>query len=208
MNYRFHIILSFIFILFASEAIFSQVTVSKSEVDYSIKIEKDSILRILTFWKDKDSTIYTSVKYSVSDFNNTLSEKNLEDEINAINQLWEIAKDSITFNLQSFNIGYPMYYSDILKNQANAFINSEKWKNHTIQYGKTLDVNLIRNIMLEQNVYEPLNEFLNNMGYRINGFDTEKHGFVQERDLQKTGLTGSEIVPMPFIVWVKLNALP
>lgn len=205
MNYKFKIVLSIILIVFVSETIFCQVTVSKSEVDYSLKIEKDSILRILTFWKDKDSEIYTSVKYSVSDFNVISSQKILENEIKTINLLWDIASDSINFNLQSFNIGNPLLYSDILKNHIQAFIDSENWQNHVKLNGKTLNYEIIKMIMEESNVYKPLNEFLNTKNYYISGFETEKHGFVTKENLQKAGYQGTEIIPMPFIIWAILE---
>ena len=201
MNNKFKIVLSIFLIVLASETLFCQVTISKSEVDYSLKIEKDSILRILTFWKEKDSELYTSVKYSVSDFNVISSEKILENEIKSINQLWDIASDSIIFNLQSFNIVYPLLYSDILKNHIQAFIDSENWQNHVKLNGKTLNYEIIKMIMEESNVYKPLNVFLNTKNYYISGFETEKHGFVTKENLQKAGYQGTEIIPMPFIIW-------
>lgn len=183
----------------------SQVKISKSNVDYSLKVEQDSIYRILTFWKDKDSSIYTSVKYSVSDFNKSSTPKKLSKEINTINQLWDIAYDTITFKLQSFNIGYPLLYSDVLKSHIQAFLDSEEWQNHVKQNGKKLDYEIIKRVMLEANIYMPLDDFLNSKGYSISGFETEKHGFVTKENLQKAGYSGSEIIPMPFIVWIILT---
>ncbi|MCK5169114.1 MAG: hypothetical protein KAQ75_04470 [Bacteroidales bacterium] len=198
------ILLSFLFLF---QSVYCQITISKSKVDYSLKIEKDSTTRILTFWKDKDSTIYTSVKYSVIDFKKKSTEINLTDEISTINQLWNIAKDSITFNLQSFNIGYPLLYSDILKNNIQAFIDSKDWQNHIKQNGEKLDYNIIKKVMLDADVYQPLNDFLKTKGFYISGFETEKHGFVTKENLQKVSFTGAEIIPMPFIVWGVLSKL-
>jgi len=186
----------------------AQIKIEKSIVDYSLKIEQDSIHRTLTFWKNKDSTIYTSVKYSITDFNNVLFEKKLFDETSTINQLWDIAKDSINYNLQSFNISYPLYYSDILKNHIKAFNDSKEWQNHIEQNGKKLDYTIIKKVMFENNVYKPLNDFLKTKGYEISGFETEKHGFVTNENLQKAGYSGNKIIPMPFIVWVTLSKTP
>ncbi len=183
----------------------AQIKIEKSVIDYTLKIEKDSIYQILTFWKHKDSTIYSSVKYSITDFNKITTERNLADEISTINQLWDIAKDSITFDLQSFNIGYPLLYSDILKNHIQAFIESENWQNHVKLNGKKLDYNIIKKVMLDANVYQALNDFLKTKGFYISGFETEKHGFVTKEKLLKAGFSGNEIIPMPFIVWVTLN---
>ena len=198
------VILILVYFSLLSMDAFSQVEISKSSVDFSLKIEQDSIYRILTFWKDLDSTIYTSVKYSVSDFNKTATTKNLANEINTINQLWETAEDSICFNLQSFNIGYPLLYSDILKNHIQAFINSEEWQKHLELNGKILNYKIIKKVMMEANTYKLLDDFLKTKGLYISGFETEKHGFVTKEILQKAGYSGNEIIPMPFIVWVKL----
>ena len=198
-------IILFVLILCLNFESHSQVYISKTNVDYSLRIEKDNVYRILTFWKHKDSTIYTSVKYSITDFNIITTERNLADEISAIDQLWDIAKDSIEYNLQSFNIGYPLLYSDILANQIQAFVDSEDWQNHVKLNGKKLDYSIIKKVMHDADVYQPLNDFLKTKGFYISGFETEKHGFVTNENLQKAGFTGSEIVPIPFIVWVTLN---
>ena len=185
--------------------VYSQISISNSDVDYTLTHENDNIKRILTFWKDKDSTIYTSVKYSISDFNAISTNKNLSEEIIYINQLWNIARDSINFELQSFNIAYPLLYSDVLRNHIQAFLSSNEWQDHIKLNGKKLDYELIKKIMLDYNTYKPLNEFLNSKGYHISGFSTEKHGYVTKKNLQKAGFSENEIVPMPFIVWVILD---
>lgn len=191
--------------IFTFQALNAQVTVSESQVDYSVKLEENNIIRILTFWNDKDSTIYHSIKYSSSDFNQAQSEKKLADEIRYLNQLWKIAEDSIQYSLQSLNIGYPLLYSDILKNHINAFLNSKEWQHHIEQNGKKLDYKIIKKVMVKNNVYQPLNAFLEAKGYTITGFSTEKHGFVTKENLQKAGFSGNEIIPMPYIVWIQLD---
>ena len=200
---KFKTLLLFLFCI----SVFSnaQITTSKTSVDFTLRYEKDSIYHILTFWKDKDSTIYTSVKYSVSDFRSESYGKNLSEEITYIQQLWEIAEDSIKYNLQSFNIGYPLLYSDILTNHIHAFKNSEEWQNHVKKNGKKLEYALQKKIMLETDVYRPLAHFLKTKGYTITGIETEKHGFVTKENLQKSGFSGNEIIPMPFIVWLVLD---
>ena len=195
--------LCFILLTFA-HTLNAQVKITKSDVDYSLIIAHDQVIRTLTFWKDKDSSIYHSVKYDVSDFQETNSKKNLEDEIQYIKKLWEIAEDSICFSLKSFNIGYPLLYADILKNHINAFLASEDWQNYSRKNGKKLEYKLQKQIMLENNVYKPLQDFLKTKNYSITGFETEKHGFVTKENLQKAGFSGEEIIPMPFIVWLKL----
>ncbi len=183
----------------------AQITISRTSVDFSVTYNEDSTYRILTFWKDQDSSIFTSVKYSITDFNKNPEVKILSDEIATINQLWNIAKDSIEFKLESFNISYPLFYSDILNNHIKAFNESPIWQNHIKQHGKKLDYGIIKNVMLEYNVYKPLNDFFKEKVYIITGFETEKHGFVTKENLQKEGYKGDEIIPMPYIVWITIQ---
>ena len=130
MKYELKITLFFLLTLFLTKNVLSQVSVTKSNVDFTLTLKQDSVYRILTFWKEKDSEIYTSVKYTVSDFSKLAAEKNLSDEIETINQLWIFSLDSIETDLQSFNIGYPLLYSDILNNQIQAFLYSDEWQKH------------------------------------------------------------------------------
>ncbi len=183
----------------------AQVTISKTDVDYSLKLEQDSIFRILTFYKDADSSLYHAVNYSISDFNSADNEFNLNHEVEFIQQLWNIAEDSILLKLRSANIGYPQIYSDVLASHIQAFLDSEQWQMHIKQNGKKLDYEIIKTVMLEEDVYKPFNDFLKLKGYHISGFSTEKHGFVTKENLQKAGFAGNEIVPMPFMVWLILS---
>lgn len=183
----------------------AQVTISKTNVDYSIKLEQDSIVRILTFYKSADSTVYHAVHYSISDFSHASKEFILKNEIEFIQQLWKIAEDSISLELRSANIGYPLEYSDVLYNHIQAFLNSEQWQKHIKQNGKKLDYEIIKTVMLKQDVYKTFHDFLKTKGYQISGFSTEKHGFVTKENLQKAGFAGNEIIPIPFMVWITLS---
>lgn len=205
MGSKLKVLLSLFVILFIANSIFGQVMISKTQVDYSLKIEQDSIYRILTFWKHKDSTIYTSIKYSISDFNENSNPKNLADEIVYIEQLWNIAQDSISMNLKSIIIGYPQVYKDILQNHIEAFKQSKEWQSHVNENGKTLNIELIKKIMFESDMYKPLNDLLRTKGYQVSGFETEKHGFITKENQLKAGYSGQEIIPMPFMVWITIT---
>ncbi|PLX11792.1 MAG: hypothetical protein C0597_14545 [Marinilabiliales bacterium] len=202
MKYK---VILFILSSILSVSVKSQIQISKTNADYSLSIKQDSVYRILSFWKDNDSTIYSSVKYTISDFTQNQDEKYLEDEIIVIQKLWDIADDSIQYNLESFNIAYPIQFTDVLKNHISAFLKSKDWQNHVNKNGKKLDYDIIKKVMLENDIYMPLNEFLKTKGYQVIGFSTEKHGFVTEENLQRAGFNANEIIPMPFIVWVKLE---
>jgi hypothetical protein len=183
----------------------AQVYIEKTAVDFTLKIEQDSTYRILRFWKHIDSTIYSSVNYSIADFNTATTERYLKDEINIIEHLWNIAEDSILINVNSFNIGYPLIYRDVYKKHIQAFKNSSDWQNHVNQNGKKLNYKIIKKVMLESDVYKPLNDFLKTKTYYISGFETETHGFVTKENLQKAGFSDSEYIPMPYMVWIILK---
>jgi hypothetical protein len=200
---RYVCVISFLCISFFS---FSQVSIQKTESDYTIKIETDSIIRHLTFWRDKETGIYTGCKYSCTKFKVLSKSLLLSDEIENIKALWNIASDSININLNRVFIGYPEEYSDIFLNQINAFYQSEKWQNHIKKNGKTLDYKIIHEVMLDSNVYKPLTDLLFDRGYRISGFSTEKHGFATKESLIKYGFSGNEIIPLPFMVWISLES--
>jgi len=205
MNYKLRILFSFLCILLSSQSLFSQISIEKTNVDYSITLEKDSVYRILSFGKQFDSGIYTTVRYSISDFNHKPKDKALKDEIKTIKKLWELTEDSIQYDLQSLSIGYPLQYSDVLKNHIQAFINSEAWQNHVKKNGKKLNYEIIKQVILDYDVYKPLHDFLKTKSYEFSGFSTEKHGFVTKENLQKAGFQSNEIIPMPFIVYIVLR---
>ena len=192
-------IISFVCVSFLS---FSQVSIQKTESDYTLKIETDSIIRHLTFWKDKETGIYTGCKYSYTKFKTLSKPMLLSEEVKTIETLWNIASDSITIQLNRVFIGFPEEYSDIFLNQINAFNQSDKWQNHIKKNGKTLDNKIMHEVMLEHNVYKPLSDFLFNKGYKTIYFSTEKHGFATRESLEKYGFTGNEIIPLPFMVWI------
>ncbi|OFX83373.1 MAG: hypothetical protein A2W99_11805 [Bacteroidetes bacterium GWF2_33_16] len=196
------LIVVFLFIRFFT---FSQVLTQITETDYTLRIDSDSLIRQLTLWKEKDSSFYYGFKYSCTKFKPLTNALDLSEEIIIIERLLKSASDSIVLNLNTIFIGYPIEYEDIFENHINAFQNSVEWQNHVRNTGKTLDYKLIRKIMLDSNVYKPLNDFLETMGYYIIGFETEKHGFATKENLKKAGLSGQEIIPMPFMVWVKLR---
>lgn len=193
--------------IFCSLLSFPQVSVQKTESDYTLRMDSDSIIRHLVFWKDKDSSYYKGCKYSCTKFMISKTELELKDEIKYLDELWKIAADSININISAFFIGYPQEYSDIFLNQIEAFQKSEKWQQHLIEKGKTLDYKLIHDIMMEYNVYGPLNDFLKTHNYQIAGFSTEKHGFATKESLKKAGFTGKEIIPLPFMVWINLECI-
>ena len=194
------------FLLYYSPS-FSQIISQKTANEFTLKMETDSIIRHLTFWKEQDSVIYTGCKYSYTKLKVLVNPIDLGDEVLNIEILWALASDSIKIQLNRVFIGYPEEYSDIFTNHVLAFIASANWQNHVKDKGKTLDYDLIHQVMIDYNVYKPLHDFLLTKAYRISGFLTEKHGFATIENLKKAGFTGQEIIPLPFMVWINLESI-
>lgn len=174
----------------------SSVIVKRSDVDYALILESDSMTRSLTFYKHKDSSVYHHLKYQFS------SEKTikLKDELYFINELWLIADDSIEADLSSIMIGYPLQYEDVLKNQILAFRDSLEWKEGVFQ-----NYQLMRDLMKKKTVYYPLDSLLEKRGLMIQGFSTEKHGYVPNLVLKNSGFDETLKIPVPFMVWINIE---
>ena len=173
------------------------LTTDRSYGDFSVRIDLPDGYRILTF-SDGDTTgYYRFMKYYTSG-DSALS---LSSEIEIIEQLYQIAKDSIKTNLNTVSVGYPLLFDDILKNQINAFINLLKIETTDMDYRQ------MRELMFKNDVYEPLNTWLKSKGYEITGLSTEKHGYGPQEELIRLGFTGRETIPVPFMVWLDVDRI-
>lgn len=138
-------------------------------------------------------------------FANTRQSQPLSSEIQYIRSLWDSARQAIDIRLTSVSVGYPLQYTDVLKNHVTAFKRSPEWQAHVKNKGKTLDYPLIKSTMLAGHVYQPLEDLLKEYGYEITGFSTEKHGFVTKDQLLDMGEAADEVIPVPFMVWIKVE---
>ena len=178
----------------------AQVEVDTSYRSYSIKLTSGDDYRVLTFSQD-DSSGYVHMNY----FANTSHAQPLSSEIPYLCTLWDSARQAIDIRLTSVNVGYPLQYADVLKNHVTAFKRSPEWQAHVKNKGKTLDYPLIKSTMLAGHVYCPLEDLLKEFCYEITGFSTEKHGFLTKEELIELGEAADEVIPVPFMVWIKVE---
>jgi len=174
--------------MFAARA--QVILCDSSAVDFSLKLEERGVTRILTFWKEKDSSVYTAMKYYCS--KRTL----LSQELPLIGYMWDRANETHVIQLHSVDVGYPLSYDDVLYRHIIAFLTKRK------KQTRNESVKRIRQIMLDAHVYASLDTLLASHGYHMKSIATEKHGYVTKENLQRLGFTGKERIPMPFMVWL------
>ncbi len=181
----------------------AQITVDTSYQSVTLMLKIDSGYRSLTFRRAADSDTAIYLNY----FKNVAGGKlpNLREEVGYIRLLWDSAVQIIPIRLTSANIGYPLQYEDVLNSQIKAFKESEAWQAHVSKNGKTLDYSLLRSVMLEAHVYGPFEDFLKARGYAVVGLPTEKHGFIPKEKLKTLGEKETEIIPIPYMVWLSLK---
>ncbi len=193
------LVLSFLFPL----ALHSQIHFTRTEVDFTATIVESDVRRMLRFSRPVDSVKYRYMKYSW--YAPSMMRVDLAREIAAIRRLWDSVKDSIPIELSSVDVGHPRLYTDISTNHVRAFLASAEWQKHVRRRGRTHEYHLTDRVMMAGNVYAPLDNLLGEFGYRIVGYSTEKHGLMSAEELKELGFTGTEIVPMPLIVWIRVE---
>ncbi|TRX49324.1 hypothetical protein FNH22_27240 [Fulvivirga sp. M361] len=175
------------------------VIVNRSARDFRLKFKRDSF-RLLTLTRSQDSNTYQFMKYTFpSD-----SMVRLADEMTFIHNLWNVAEDSIDIHLTSLSAGYPLRYTDILKNQIEAFSESKEWQKFVSENEREPDYAMISQIMQEQHVYAPLESLLTDKGYALVGISIEKVGRVMPEQLKALGYQGDEKIPVPYMVWLSV----
>ncbi|NOR45107.1 MAG: hypothetical protein GQ534_05915 [Candidatus Delongbacteria bacterium] len=202
-----------IIILVTSVLILTAQEFSRGQVDFTIRDEYKKSLR---FSKELQSQIFTEFNYQDLNYG---SEKvrELKEEIKVIEFLWNVAKDSITIDLDYIHIGYPLLYKDILEKQIEVFNSSPEWQKHLVDREKkktpswSQDHDLIRKIMLEGKVYNALDDLLIKFGYKIKSISVEKIGYASQKDIDKHGLKYDKKVykdvPVPFMVWITVEKI-
>ncbi len=178
----------------------SSVIVKRSDVDYALILVSDSMTRSLTFYKHKDSTNYRHLNYQFYYKNNV----QIKEELYYLNELWSVAADSISLEISSIMVGYPLQYKDVLHNQILAFKDSPEWKEMQ-QEGVLQNYQLMRDIMKKEKVFYPLDSLLEKRGFMIQGFATEKHGYVPDVVLKNSGFDETLKIPVPFMVWINIE---
>jgi hypothetical protein len=183
-------------------AAFAEITVTQNETEYSLRLEKEDHYSVLSFRKSSEDSVYTYLKYSKS-----IKIEALALECSTIDSLWTLAEKKVMIELVSADIGYPLQYPDIMPGYIQAFLDSEEWMTHVSLKGKELNYELMHSVIYSSNVFQPLTDLLYLHGYYVTGVSTEKHGFVPKEDLIRYGFKGDEIIPMPFMLYWKLEKI-
>lgn len=166
------------------------VTIDESFGDFSLRLDLADRYYILSFSRYDSAYSYQSIRYTAS-FD---SIRYLQEEIETIDKLYNIARDSIIIDLKYAIVGHPLLYHDILKHHIEAVLSDSTPSNTDL-----------RQVMVNNDVYHPLNEWLKTKGFRITGISTEKHGRVPKEDLIRLGYSGTENIPVPFMVWLEIG---
>jgi hypothetical protein len=194
-------ILITIAVFFISMLSAANLEIMETEREYSIKYSTDTTsYKILRFSKGFEDSLFTYMNYSRS--NKT---DGFEREMTVLDSLFEIADGKIELSLRSASIGYPLEFDDVMPEYIRAFLNSEQWTQHIKVKGKELDYKLMRKVILDSGVFYKFKEVLRKYGYEIKELSTEKHGFILKKDLIGYGFSGSEIVPVPFMLYWQLE---
>ncbi|MBN2858248.1 MAG: hypothetical protein JXN63_07590 [Candidatus Delongbacteria bacterium] len=183
-------------------AAFAEITFTQNETEYSLRLEKNDHYSVLSFRKSPEDSVYTYLKYSKS-----IKPESIALECKTIDSLWTLAEKQAAIGLASADIGYPLQYPDIMHNYIQAFLDSEEWMTHVSLKGKELNYELMHKVIYESEVFSSLTDLFNRYGYNTTGISTEKHGFVPKEDLVKYGFKGDEIIPMPFMLYWKLEKI-
>ena len=185
-----------------------QQNVHSEKSDSTLRFKSIGGLNIINcgFTKQLDSTFSMGILI----WSNHQIENKKQDLARIVEQLdiyWNVANRDSAINLSevSVHIGYPIEYGDVLKRHLNGFNKSKKWLEYIAKNGEIPNYKLTDEIMLELDIYKPLNDFLKSKGFEMKEIVSEKIGFVQPELLEEYGLDNKSIIPMPHMVWIKIG---
>jgi len=181
------------------------VFTSKDSVSLTFRLKGDFDNMQCRFYKTSNSTPYS--EFSVGQYYQAENTKkhDLTSIMNYMAIFWMATKRDAPIHLQKVYVGDPYTYNDVTKRHIEAFKHSTKWTNYLKQRGSTIDYQLIADIMLESDVYKPLNDFLKLKGFEIVEINLEKVGLIPSKRLEDDGLNSNIIIPTPHMVWIKID---
>lgn len=157
------------------------------------------------FSKHPDSVNYTNL-FITSYYDGVNEQKHdLESLIESFHVYWYVAEKYTEIQLSTASVGYPSEYNDILKRHIAAFKNSAAWNDYVDKNGNIPNYELTKSIMLDADVYKPLNDFLKAKGYEIADLGLEKIGYIDPKSLENAGLDNNIIIPVPHMVWINIG---
>lgn len=156
----------------------------------------------LAFKKKTDSTRTSfmfhhsdSKEYSLLFIRNTNKDLTLSSSITDLHLFWNYAQLENGIKLKGISVPLVTRFSDITKRHIEAFIHSKAWQEYIKESPNTPNVELTTSIILEQDIYKPLHDFLKHKGYTITGLRLEKLEYMQASDLQNLGYYKDLIIP-------------
>lgn len=176
------------------------VDIERSDNELTLKLTEGDNYSVMSFRTTSEDSVFNYLKYSKNKKIISLSE-----ECGIMDGLWSQADSLISILLTTADIGYPLQFPDIMPDYIQAFIDSEEWMTHVSLKGKELNYELMHSVIYSSNVFQPLTDLLYLQGYYITGVSTEKHGFVPKEDLINYGYKGDEIIPVPFMLYWKVE---
>ena len=177
----------------------------KDSISISYRLKNDLSNIQCGFYKNSDSISYSGLSIRNYYQSKNLDKHDLATIMEYMDIYWMVVNRDSEINLQSVHIGYPLEYTDILMRHIDGFKNSTKWNEYVSQNGKKPNYKLTAEIMLELDVYKPLNDFLKTKGLEIVDMSLEKIGLVLPEILDKYGLDNKTIIPMPHMVWIEIG---
>lgn len=190
----------FILMLTGSVFLFAEITFIRSGGDFTVRNQHEGKYCLISFRKTAEDSVYNYLKYS-----SCSKSGSFQHEMNTIDSLWSLARDSIKIELSAADLGYPLEFKSRIKEYIEAFLDSEEWMGHVSVNGKTVNCEIMHKVIFENEIYPELTELFKKHGYTVTGISTEKHGFIIENELKKYGFTGDEIIPVPFMLYWKLD---
>ncbi|MDY0017757.1 MAG: hypothetical protein RBS89_07955 [Candidatus Delongbacteria bacterium] len=176
------------------------VDIGRSDNELTLKLTEGDNYSVMSFRKTSEDSVFNFLKYSKNKKIISLSE-----ECGIMDVLWSEVDEETGILLNTADIGYPLQFPDIMPDYIQAFLDSEEWMTHVSLKGKELNYELMHSVIYSSNVFQPLTDLLYLHGYYITGVSTEKHGFVPKQDLINFGYKGDEIIPVPFMLYWKVE---
>lgn len=179
-----------------------------------ITFQKHDSLSISFHRQHKDSA-WSSISFGrwphkVFDKTDTI---NLSSYVKQIDTCWNYVSELGVINIKSLGLLAPQHYPDILKNQINAFNNDELWKskttNNKISNNEVFDwvpsLNWSGNIMMNNDVYKPINDFLKQKGFKISWYALEKLIEIPESKQNELGVDSVILIPSALAINVSVS---
>lgn len=159
----------------------------------------------ISFHREHKDSAWSSISFGRwphKAFDNT-DTINLSSYIKQLDSCWNYAARLGSINIKRLGLLTPQYYPDILKNQVTAFNKDELWKSKTTNdkisnneiFGWIPSNNWAGNIMMNNDVYKPINDFLKQKGFKISWYALEKLIQISESKQKELGVDSVILVP-------------